>query len=47
LWGATNGCKARLAANGIGKGRNAADAVATLNPKGRKRFWRTAAQKDE
>jgi len=44
-----DGCKARRAANGasIGKGRNAADAVATLNPKGRKRFWRTAQQKDE
>jgi len=28
-------------------GRNAADAVATLNPKGRKRFWRSAEQKDE
>jgi len=31
----------------IGKGCNAADAVATLNPKGRKRFCRTAEQKDE
>jgi len=30
----------------IGKGRNAADAVATLNPKGWKRFWRTAEQQD-
>jgi len=31
----------------MGKGRNAADAVLPLNPKGRKRFWRTAQQKDE
>jgi len=29
------------------KGRNAADAAQPLNPKGRKRFWRTANQKGE
>jgi len=28
-------------------GRNAADAVATLNPKGRMGFWRTAEQQYE